>query len=403
MEEDLSTSGGVLPQQGDCEADTQQCEADELANAESSLPGPLTREHVTKRLSILGRNPFTQAHIYTTATLTGLHLTDIEAIHEFSHIQHVICNQNQLRSLAPLQHIRLLLTLDAAENHLTEVLDFEVPKCCPGNAWVDGARWIGSLLRKATLDKNQIASMPRHELATTHPFLLELRLAHNAIEEISGVSQLRFLRLLDLSHNRLASMRGLVAGGEEAPRGLQALETLLLNHNQLTAIDPGVALLPRLTHLDVAHNQLQTLSSLGDCIRLQRLELAHNRVADINELNCLAGLRYLGHLSLDGCPLVEAQVSRVFYRARVLRRLLQLQKLDDEQVTSKEKVKALVMHGSDLEARRRVAAKHLPGHEFADFLPPLDFEDDEQLELPLRRTPSSVAVDDATPNQASER
>ncbi|KAJ8554749.1 hypothetical protein ON010_g9733 [Phytophthora cinnamomi] len=42
MEEDLSTSGGVLPQQGDCEADTQQCEADELANAESSLPGPLT-------------------------------------------------------------------------------------------------------------------------------------------------------------------------------------------------------------------------------------------------------------------------------------------------------------------------------------------------------------------------
>lgn len=105
-----------------------------------------------------------------------------------------------------------------------------------------------------------------------------------------------------------------------------------------------------------------------DCIRLQRLELAHNRVTDINELNCLAGLRFLGHLSLDGCPLVEAQVSRVFYRARVLRRLLQLQRLDDEQVTSKEKVKALVMHGSDLDARRRVAAKYLPGQEFADFL-----------------------------------
>lgn len=173
-----------------------------------------------------------------------------------------MCNQNELQSLAPLQNIRLLLTLDAAENHLTEVLDFEVPKCCPGNAWVDGARWIGSLLRKATLDKNRIVSMPRHELATTHPFLLELRLAHNAIEEISSVSQLRFLRLLDLSHNRLTSMRGLVAG-EEAPRGLQALETLLLSHNQLTNIDSGVALLPRLTHLDVAHNQLQTLSSLG--------------------------------------------------------------------------------------------------------------------------------------------
>ncbi|KAE9042398.1 hypothetical protein PR001_g3674 [Phytophthora rubi] len=319
MESDTATSDEVLSPQDEAERDVQQCEGKGVIDAESNFPGPLRREHVTKRLSVLGRNPFTQAHIYTTATLTGLHLSDIEAIREFPHIQHLICNQNELQSLAPLQHIRLLLTLDAAENNLTEVLDFEVPKCCPGNAWVDGARWIGSLLRKATLDKNRIVSMPRHELATTHPFLLELRLAHNAIEEISG-----------------------------------------------------------------------------DCIRLQRLELAHNRVTDINDLNGLAGLRYLGHLSLDGCPLVEAQVSRVFYRARVLRRLLQLQRLDGEQVTSKEKVKALVMHGSDLEARRRVAAKYLPGQEFADFLPPLDFEGDEQLDLPLRRTPSSVDTQNQT-------
>ncbi|GMF46498.1 unnamed protein product [Phytophthora fragariaefolia] len=354
MEKLVSTSNEMLSPQDDAEQNVQQQKVEEVEelqdamDAESSLPGPLRREQVTKRLSVLGRNPFTLAHIYTTATLTGLHLSDIAAIREFVYIQHLVCNQNELQSLSPLQHIPLLLTLDAAENHLTEVLDFEVPKCCPGNAWVDGARWIGSLLRKANLDKNRIVSMPRHELATTHPFLLELHLAYNAIEEISGVSQLRFLRLLDLSHNRLTSMRGLAAG-EDSPRGLQALETLLLSHNQLVDIDPGVALLPRLT-------------------RLNRLELAHNHVEDINELNCLAGLRYLGHLSLDGCPLVEAQVSREFYRARVLRRLLQLEKLDDEHVTSKEKVKALVMHGCDLEARRQVAAKYLPGQEFADFL-----------------------------------
>ncbi|ETI33729.1 hypothetical protein F441_19427 [Phytophthora nicotianae CJ01A1] len=376
-------------------------EAEDAVDIESSEPGPLRREQVIKRLSVLGRNPFTQAHIYTTATLTGLHLSDIVTIREFPHIQHLVCRQNELQSLSPLQHIPLLLTLDAAENHLTEVLNFKVPKCCPGNAWVDGARWIGSLLRKATLDKNQIVSMPRHELAQTHPFLLELRLAHNAIDEISGVRQLRFLRLLDLSHNRLTSMRGLV--GAEDSRGLQALETLLLGHNQLTAIDSGVALLSRLTHLDVAHNQLKTLSSLGDCARLQRLDLAHNNVADINEINCLARQRYLGEISLYGNPLVDAQVSRVFYRARVLRRLQQLEKLDDEQVTSKEKVKALVMHGSDLEARRQMAAKYLPEQEFTDFLPPLSFEDDEQLELPLRHTPSqAVIMPEDTHNQTSE-
>ncbi|KAG7397973.1 hypothetical protein PHYBOEH_011902 [Phytophthora boehmeriae] len=369
----------------DADHDVQPQEKDiavENESAERALIA-LTRKLVSKRLGVLGRSPFTQAHIYTTATLTDLRLSDIDVIREFPHIQHLVCNQNELQTLAPLKHIPLLLTLDAEENHLTEVLDFQVPKCTPDNAWVDGARWIGSLLRKATLNKNRIISMPTHELSTTHPFLQELYLAHNAIEEISGVSQLRFLRVLDLSHNRLVSIRGL-APDHDSPRGLQALETLLLNHNELAVVDACVAHLLRLVHVDLAHNQLKKVSSLGECVQLQRLELAHNLVADINELNCLATLRYLGQLSLRGCPLVDAQVSLVFYRARVLRRLMQLQKLDDEIVTSKEKVKALVMHGSDLDARRQVAAKYLPGQEFTNYLPPLDFEDDEQLQLPLQ-------------------
>lgn len=87
MEGDTSTSDEVLLPQDEAEGDVPQCESKEVVDAESSLPGPLRREHVTKRLSVLGRNPFTQAHIYTTATLTTLHLSDIEAIREFPHIQ----------------------------------------------------------------------------------------------------------------------------------------------------------------------------------------------------------------------------------------------------------------------------------------------------------------------------
>ncbi|RLN87231.1 hypothetical protein BBJ28_00004265 [Nothophytophthora sp. Chile5] len=289
---------------------------------EGGDPAPLTRVQVSKSLSVLGRNPFTQAHVYTTATLTKLRLSDLAALRDFPHLQHLACSQNELRTLAPLQHLPLLLTLDAADNQLTDVLDFQVPKCTPDNAWVDGARWIGSLLRKAILNGNQITVMPRSELAATHPFLLELRLAHNDIEEISGVSQLRFLRVLDLSHNRLTSMRGL-ATDEASPRGLQALETLLLSHNQLTTIDASVSLLPRLAHLDVAHNRLKALTNLG--------------------------VRVLSD---------KAQSKSLFV----------LQRLDEETVTPKEKVKALVMHGSDLKARRQVAAKFLPRLEFVNFL-----------------------------------
>lgn len=88
----------------------------------------------------------------------------------------------------------------------------------------------------------------------------------------------------------------------------------------------------------------------------------------MNELNHLIPLRFLQRLALNGCPLVEHEGSQVFYRARVLRRLLQIQRLDDDDVTAKEKVKALVMHGSDVEARQRVFAKYLPGQQFTNFL-----------------------------------
>lgn len=47
----------------------------------------LTRAHVQPRLSVLGRNPFTQAHVYTTATLTKLRLVDLDALGDFPHIQ----------------------------------------------------------------------------------------------------------------------------------------------------------------------------------------------------------------------------------------------------------------------------------------------------------------------------
>lgn len=133
-----------------------------------------------------------------------------------------------------------------------------MPQCTRETAWADGARWLGSLLRRADLSRNSIAAMPSRDLAQTHPFLVELRLAHNAISAIAGVSRLRFLRVLDLSHNWLMSTAGLVDGEES---GLPALETLLLSHNQLTAVE-GVAALPRLHHLDLSSNHIAKLDDL---------------------------------------------------------------------------------------------------------------------------------------------
>uniref|UniRef100_K3WAN5 U2A'/phosphoprotein 32 family A C-terminal domain-containing protein n=1 Tax=Globisporangium ultimum (strain ATCC 200006 / CBS 805.95 / DAOM BR144) TaxID=431595 RepID=K3WAN5_GLOUD len=351
---------------------------EEETGAVSSPTTSLARAHVQPRLSVLGKNPFTHAHIYTTATLTNLRLLDLNALSEFPHIQHIHCNENAIESLAPLQHLPLLLSVDASNNHLSQVLDFDTPKCTYANAWVNGGKWIGSLLRRANLCSNRIERI--RDLTNSHPFLQELYLAHNNIMTIEGVSQLRFLRVLDLSSNKLTSTRGLVSMRQPASeKKLDALEKLVLNNNQIRSVDEVVAL-PRLEHLDLAHNSMKELKSIGACGRLQHLDLTDNDVDDVNELNHLIPLQLLEKISLVGCPLVDLEGSHVFYRTRVLRRLSHIHQLDDDEVTAKEKVKALVMHGSDLETRQRVFAKHLPGQQFTNFLPPLEFEDDQELE-----------------------
>ncbi|DBA02820.1 TPA: hypothetical protein N0F65_006610 [Lagenidium giganteum] len=355
-------------------------------NSSNNEAAPLTRSQIQQRLSVLGTNPFTLGMIYTTARLSALRISDLAALAEFHHLQHVHADQNALHTLAPLADLPMLLSIDASNNQLTEVLDYEVAKCTPSNAWVGGGRWIGSLLRRACLDHNRITRI--RSLDASHPFLQELHLAHNRIHDLSGVQHLRFLRVLDLSHNDLVSTEGLVPSmfesGDDAGLGLVALEKLLLAHNRLESINK-VAYLPRLSHLDVSYNCLQKLDRLSPCARLQVLHASHNNISDINELNYLIPLSVLQQLSLHDNPVVTNELSSTFYRARVLRRLPQLAQLDKDMCSAKEKVKAMCMHGSEVGSRERVFNAYMPEQQFANFLPPLEFEDDQQLEAYLEQ------------------
>ena len=67
-----------------------------------------------------------------------------------------------------------------------------------------------------------------------------------------------------------------------------------------------------------------------------------------------------------------ASAHAAYYRRRVLVRVQQLSLLDGIVVSAEEKVKALNMHGADVEHRKEVLSAHLPDATFTNPLPPFE-------------------------------
>ena len=78
-------------------------------------------------------------------------------------------------------------------------------------------------------------------------------------------------------------------------------------------------------------NKITTLAPFATCYSLRNLLLRQNLISDFNELDYLQGLTRLTHLSLSDNPIARDPN----YREIVIRKLPQLQKLDDVDVSVK--------------------------------------------------------------------
>jgi|GEM_PF-4502410 len=121
------------------------------------------------------------------------------------------------------------------------------------------------------------------------------------LTEISGLSRLKKLRILNLSRNRLTSLGDL--------SGLTQLTELNLSDNQLADLG-DLGGLTQLTKVNLAGNRLTDIGDLSGLTQLTELILAGNQLSDIGDLggltrlvelavnnNRLAGLGDLGGLT----------------------------------------------------------------------------------------------------------
>eukprot|EP00767_Chilomastix_cuspidata_P003867 gnl/Chilomastix_cuspidata/3999.p1 GENE.gnl/Chilomastix_cuspidata/3999~~gnl/Chilomastix_cuspidata/3999.p1 ORF type:complete len:651 (-),score=61.56 gnl/Chilomastix_cuspidata/3999:1953-3905(-) len=136
-----------------------------------------------------------------------------------------------------------------------------------------------------------------------------LNLAGNRIVRIENLRLLRSLKHLDISNNRVASLRPiatqapnlrvLIASGNnisdfQSTGALRFLEVLDLRSNRITVVPPRPMLrcLGKLQKLDLAFNSLSSIANLSFLPSLQILDLQGNQLRRITELEAPA-LRWL--------------------------------------------------------------------------------------------------------------
>lgn len=197
-------------------------------------------------------------------------------------VRSLCARSNQLTSLTAWGHLFNLQYLDISDNQL------------------DSLHGLGQLmhLRELQADDNQIESL---EGVMQLDGLLKLRLRRNRMKRVDFEDcQLQRLTSLDMSDNGISSVRNLQC--------LPALETLIVDGNELDAQPGTLRTLPKLSSLSLAHCRLQALSVEG-FPALRKLDVDDNKLSTIDGIS---GLTSLEKLSMRRQALPDGREMAIF-------------------------------------------------------------------------------------------
>lgn len=167
-------------------------------------------------------------------------------------------------------------------------------------------------IRSIDLSSNRLRSLTG---VATLRHLTVLNLSHNALSTLTTSCLPAQLELLNVSHNRLSTLGSTLSK-------LTRLSELRARCNELTSA--GIAELPAsLRKLDLSHNRVSALTPLVRLSHLELLDVSHNVVDAMGEVESLAGLRSLRSLDLRGNPIAASPAVRSVVAIHVprLRRL----------------------------------------------------------------------------------
>ncbi|KAG3193667.1 hypothetical protein PC128_g10025 [Phytophthora cactorum] len=130
--------------------------------------------------------------------------------------------------------------------------------------------------------------------------LLALLLPDNSLSDLALFTGCRFsfVTVLDLSRNKLIKLP------DDGLTAFPRLEVLNMAENQLKTIT-GLTKTFKLRALGLSHNSIRTVKNVEHLTDLEILHLAHNQIATVHALRILSLNKILAHLNLDGNSVVE--------------------------------------------------------------------------------------------------
>lgn len=208
--------------------------------------------------------------------------------------------------------------------HLSKLQYLEIVDL--GDNLLEDIQAVGTLksLLSLKLDKNQIASLEglpplpylqlldlsANKLATIntlqHPMLMYLSVNNNQLEALPDLSACTNLKAIRASGNKLTTTASVV--------GLRQLELIDMSLNAISEVKLGD--LPHLATLELSGNKLKDLEGLSCSLpMLTSCQLKENAIADVRNMDHIAGLAALKDLALAGCPVCEVGQFRNFVHA----------------------------------------------------------------------------------------
>jgi Leucine-rich repeat (LRR) protein len=238
-----------------------------------------------------------------------------EALLHYPHVQCITLSNTQLSDISALGALSQLRELNVSDNKLSELLNLEA---APRN------------LQSIDFSSNAISTLNSRAIQRFR-FLRSVRLSHNRINYLDAFSQCRHLRELIADNNNIASIDALRC---------RALQTIDVHANAIDSIS-GMRDLPFLRQLNIANNCLYTLDGIAKHTSLESLDISNNSLSNWKHLEQLQQLPLLRELDCRGNPCVSKKVETRF---RLIYMLPQLQVLNGQSVTASERFLADELH-----------------------------------------------------------